>query len=208
MINSENGMNTTESTHKHIQGVNPIRPGWPNSQLPFRNLLLYDAQTLWLLVFIFKTYSDQILAKLINRGGGGGGGGSSFFIKSSRKIFQIKKFSSAWKLLKLTWEVNFESRRTILDIKKSLFFLKLNPFSGGKYPNSVTCSLLQREILWRHISRNSKATRLRHAFMTVLTHAKFYFSRLMVTLIFGIWASEPPSPSPPGQANDWKGRAW
>ena len=27
--------------------------------------------------------------------------------------------------------------------------------------------------------------------MTIMTHAKFHFSRLMVTLIFGIWASEP-----------------
>ena len=54
--------------------VNPImprgaqRPGWPNSQLPIRNLLFYDAQTLRLLVFILKTRSDQILAKLINQG--------------------------------------------------------------------------------------------------------------------------------------------
>ena len=28
--------------------------------------------------------------------------------------------------------------------------------------------------------------------MAILTHAKFHFNRLMVTLIFGIWASEPP----------------
>ena len=47
--------------------------GWPNSQLWFRNLLFYDAHTLWLLVFIFKTSSGQILAKLISGGGGGGG---------------------------------------------------------------------------------------------------------------------------------------
>ena len=25
-----------------------------------------------------------------------------------------------------------------------------------------------------------------------MTHAKFHFNRLMLTLIFGIWASEPP----------------
>ena len=30
--------------------------------------------------------------------------------------------------------------------------------------------------------------------MAMMTHAKFHFSQLMVTLIFGIWASEPPSP--------------
>ena len=35
---------------------------------PIRNLLFYDAQTLRLLVFIRKTGSDQILAKLISPG--------------------------------------------------------------------------------------------------------------------------------------------
>ena len=28
--------------------------------------------------------------------------------------------------------------------------------------------------------------------MAIMTHAKFHFNWLMVTLIFGIWASEPP----------------
>ena len=28
--------------------------------------------------------------------------------------------------------------------------------------------------------------------MDIMTHAKFYFNQLMLTLIFGIWASEPP----------------
>ena len=28
--------------------------------------------------------------------------------------------------------------------------------------------------------------------MTIMTHAKFHFNRLMLTLIFGIWASETP----------------
>ena len=27
--------------------------------------------------------------------------------------------------------------------------------------------------------------------MAIMTHAKFHFNRLMLTLIFGIWASEP-----------------
>ena len=30
--------------------------------------------------------------------------------------------------------------------------------------------------------------------MAIMTFAKFYFNRLMLTLIFGIWASEPPGP--------------
>ena len=32
---------------------------------------------------------------------------------------------------------------------------------------------------------------IRNAFMFVMTHAKFDFNRLILTLIFGIWASEP-----------------
>ena len=32
--------------------------------------------------------------------------------------------------------------------------------------------------------------------MAIMTHAKFYFIRLMLTLIFGIWASETPRASP------------
>ena len=28
--------------------------------------------------------------------------------------------------------------------------------------------------------------------MAIMTHDKFYFNWLMLTLIFGIWASEPP----------------
>ena len=31
-------------------GGGPQRPGWPNSQLTIRNLLLYDAETWWLLI--------------------------------------------------------------------------------------------------------------------------------------------------------------
>ena len=111
------------------------------------------------------------------------------------KILKMKNFSYAWKVLKLTWRVNFGSRRTILDIKTHFFF-KLDPFSGGKYPNFMTCSLLLREILWRHIFKTRRAIRLkfyiRNAFMAIMIRAKFHFNWLMLTLIFGIWASEPP----------------
>ena len=30
--------------------------------------------------------------------------------------------------------------------------------------------------------------------MDIMTHAKFHFNRLMLTLISGVWASEPPPP--------------
>ena len=213
------------STAEDVQyALNPVRPGgggsearmakltaanqkplilwWPNSQLPIKNLLSYDAQTWWLLVFILETPFGQISAKLVQSGG-------LLLLFSHRdipKILKMKNFSYAWKLLKLTRGVNFGSRRTILDIKTH--FLKLNPFSGGKQPNFMTRYLLPRGILWSHISKTRRAIRLkfciRNAFMAIMTHAKFYFNWLMLTLIFGIWASEPP----PGLANDWKGRAW
>ena len=31
--------------------------------------------------------------------------------------------------------------------------------------------------------------------MSIMTHAKFHLNWLMLILIFGIWASEPPSPA-------------
>ena len=107
----------------------------------FRNLHLCDGQTLGVLVFIFKTCSDQILAKLINQGGYC----CSFLIKTSKK-FDNEKIFLCLKIAKIYMGVNFGSRRTILDIK-TRFFLKLTNFSGGKYPKSMPHSLLQREIL-------------------------------------------------------------
>ena len=35
--------------------------------------------------------------------------------------------------------------------------------------------------------------------MDTMTRAKFHFNRLMLTLIFGVWASEPPPPLGPGE---------
>ena len=35
--------------------------------------------------------------------------------------------------------------------------------------------------------------------MAIMTHAKFYFNQLMLTLSFGIWASAPPTPPGPGE---------
>ena len=40
---------------------------------------------------------------------------------------------------------------------------------------------------------------MRNAFMDIMTHAKFHFNWLMLTLIFGIRASEPPLPPGPGK---------
>ena len=43
--------------------------------------------------------------------------------------------------------------------------------------------------------------------MAIMNQANFDFDRLILTLIFGIRASEPPPPLPEGMANDRKGRA-
>ena len=53
VLDADNGTDKVDSLVRLAQW-----PRWPNWQLQIRNLLLYDAQTLWLLVFIFKTCSD------------------------------------------------------------------------------------------------------------------------------------------------------
>ena len=76
----------------------------------------------------------------------------------------------------------------------------------------MTRSLLLREILRRHISKTRRATILkfciRNAFMAIMSHAKFHFNRLMLTLIFwhlSLRAPPPPPPLPPPRA--WKIRS-
>ena len=48
--------------------------------------------------------------------------------------------------------------------------------------------------LWHYSTPISLKFYMRNAFMDIMTHAKFHFNRLMLTLIFGIRASEPPPP--------------
>ena len=110
-----------------FESINPIRPGgggaqrpgWPNSQLPIRNLLFYHA--LNVLTKFYRSWS-------IKGGGGGGGCCCSFLIKASQKFTKWKIFLCL-EIAEIDMGVNFGSRRTILNIK-TLFF-KLNPFSGG-----------------------------------------------------------------------------
>ena len=55
----------------------------------FKNFLLYDVQTWWLLVFIFKTWSNKILEKFVNQRGCC----CSFLIKASQNFWKWKTFS-------------------------------------------------------------------------------------------------------------------
>ena len=98
-----------------------------NSHLPFRNFLFYGAQMLWLSVFIFKTCSDQILAKLINLEGCC----CSFLIKRSQKFTKWKKFPLLGNCWNWHWGGggNFGSRKTILDINTNFF--KAKPIFWG-----------------------------------------------------------------------------
>ena len=92
--------------------------------------------------FYFQSLMQHPLSvKFINQGVG-----SAAALFSSRRLknWKTKQFSSAWKLLKLTRDVNFWSERTILNVK--ILFLRLNPFSRDKYPNSITRSLRERVI--------------------------------------------------------------
>ena len=78
---------------------------------------------------------------------------------------------------------------------KTHFFSKLNLFSGGKYLNFMTRSPRQKGILWRHISKTRKATRLKfcigHAFMAI-DSCKVSFQSVDGKLDFwhpGLWAT-------------------
>ena len=98
------------------------RPGWPNSQLPFRNLLFYDVQTLRLLVFImfWPNFCKIELSE---------GCGRSLLIETS-KNFENEKFSSAWKLLKLTTGSTL-GRRERFWTWKLISFFKVKPIFRG-----------------------------------------------------------------------------
>ena len=63
----------------------------------------------------------------MNRGGGGGGLLLLFFHRDVPKILKKKNIS----LLEIDMGVNSGTRRMIVDIRTH-FFLKLNPFSGGR----------------------------------------------------------------------------
>ena len=71
------------------------------------------------------SYHTIKLAKLINSGGGVA---AALFSSRCPKNLQNEKISSTWKLLKLTWGVNFGSRRTILDMKTQF---KVKPIFWG-----------------------------------------------------------------------------
>ena len=123
------GQNGTCKSGNHYcfewQRFNPIRPGgaqrpgWPNSQLTIRILLLYDAETWWLLVFILKAHSDQILAKLINQGGCC----CSFIIETSQN-FENEKIFLCLKIVEIDMGGQFWVEKNDSGHKGSFFKVK------------------------------------------------------------------------------------
>ena len=104
----------------------------------------------WLLVLFFKTYFEKIFAKLNNQGAA-----ATFFLRCL-KHFENGKISSAWKLPKLTGG-QFWVERNAPGHKKTSFFKSLNPFLGGKYTNSMTCSpLFEREVCASYLQKLEK----------------------------------------------------
>ena len=89
------------------------------------------------------------------------------------------------------------SSRHPKNFENETHFSKLNPFSGGKYTKFMTVSLFRGKFCDVISPKLEKLPDSNFASgMVILTDAKFDFSRLMVTLISGIRASEPPPPPP------------
>ena len=69
--------------------------------------------------------------------------------------------------------------------------------SRDKYRRAMTCSILERKLLWRHISKIRKANKLKFCMFTNIIHTiistKFQINPLTVTLFSG---SGPKDPSP------------
>ena len=85
---------------------------------------------LWCPNFVtFSFYPWDIFWSHFSKIGQSGGLLLLFSHRDIPKILKMKNFSYAWKLLKLTWGVNFGSRRTILDIKTH--FSKVKPVFRG-----------------------------------------------------------------------------
>ena len=117
-------------------------------------------------------------------------------------MYKVKKVSSAWKLLKLTWRGggggSILGREEQFWTKKLIFFKRytrfpglntqirwLVPFLWGNFCDVISPKLEELKILHQE------------CFVVIMTHAKFHFNWLMLTLIFGIWATEPPPPPRP-----------
>ena len=84
---------------------------------------------------------DKVLAKLVSQGGGA----AAFLLLRHLKNFKNDKSFLSLKFAEIDLGVNFESKRTNLDIKT--YFFQVKPIFWGRYPNAMTHSLLEREIL-------------------------------------------------------------
>ena len=109
--------------------LNPIRPGWGGGGSEARMAKLTAANQKPLILWCpnlvtFSFYPWDTFWIHFSKIGQSGGLLLLFSHRDVPKILKMKNFSCAWKLLKLTWVVNFGSRRTILDIKTHFFKVK------------------------------------------------------------------------------------
>ena len=140
-----------QNTSLSLYRVNSIRPGRggglrsPEDKIHschLKTFYLNDAQTLWISGFIPKICFDQTEAKFVSQGFL-----LLFLIEMSKIFLKWKKFP----VLETCWNWHrgkFLAEKDDFGHKTHLW--KLNPFSGGKYPNSITCSLLEKEIFRLH----------------------------------------------------------
>ena len=88
----------------HFYSLTLSGPGGSEAQMtkltatnqPIRNLSFYNAQTWWLIIFILKTGSDQILAKLINQGVA-----TALFSSKRTQNFKYEKIFLCLKIVKI-----------------------------------------------------------------------------------------------------------
>ena len=66
---------------------------------------------------------------------------------------------------------------------------------GGKHRNATNRSLIERGILWRHISKSRKANFLEFcildSLMPLIMCIKFQINELILTLLSGVWDKNP-----------------
>ena len=88
---------------------------------------------------------------------------------------------------------NLVPEKMLSGIKSDVFQFCSIP--GGKYQMAMTCSILERKFLWRHISKNKKANNLKFRMFTgIIGTIIGQISNKSVdhNLVFWVWAKSPP----------------
>ena len=91
-------------------------------------------------------------------------------------------------------EYNFRSEKSFLIIKK-VILASLNANSGGKHRNATNRSLVERQILSRHISKSRTQNFLKfcilNSLMLLIMCTKSQINRIILILFSGMWDKNP-----------------